>query len=72
MLEGISQQNRFLDRSRQSNDYKTPISNGILPVKKFLERFKEINPSNFKISLGIVPTNLLLERSMLFTSPTIL
>ena len=72
MLEGISPHNWFLDRSRESNACKKPISNGILPVKRFLERFKEINPSSFKISQGIVPTNLLLEKSMLFTSPRIL
>ncbi|KAK9127436.1 hypothetical protein Syun_016233 [Stephania yunnanensis] len=55
MVEGISPESWFLDKSSDSNRRKDPIFSGIFPVKEFADKFKILSPSRFVNFIGIAP-----------------
>ncbi|KAK2973031.1 hypothetical protein RJ640_001554 [Escallonia rubra] len=63
MLEGISPESWFLEKSRDSNNSMSPIFFGTIPVRKFPDRLSDRSPTKLASSFGISPDKLLLERS---------
>ncbi|KAK3037612.1 hypothetical protein RJ639_030389 [Escallonia herrerae] len=71
MLEGISPESWFLEKSRDSSNSMSPTFFGIIPVRQFPERFSDRSPTKLASSFGISPDKLLLERSMLVTKGSV-